>query len=312
MSNLKMALLALAAPVGACVTRGSGPEPSVPAGYNFAYEASQQEDLGLVQAFDDGSHTYLEFREQIPQLDIRTNSSGPALKIHLSERYVTVDGVYPRLLVTADDRTANILNEAAPQPATPIPEPQSSRPVPVAANQIAEPAPSVRTIAEVGVPETLQSMHSHLRVAELNREIAQLEDRVRSLTQQLDEAHRAGAAVNLSARPELAGPRFVVRFEDNSAEARIDEEFLAPLGAAARAANRIYLHGHTDAYTATDSGKELAIRRAVAVRQLLIAQDVSPSRVRLFYRGAGNFVANNSTSEGKAQNRRVEIELRKW
>jgi outer membrane protein OmpA-like peptidoglycan-associated protein len=48
------------------------------------------------------------------------------------------------------------------------------------------------------------------------------------------------------------------------------------------------------------------------VRRLLISLNVEPQRIRLFYRGAGNFVANNSTPEGKALNRRVEIELRKW
>jgi hypothetical protein len=51
---------------------------------------------------------------------------------------------------------------------------------------------------------------------------------------------------------------------------------------------------------------------AAVVRRLLISLNVDPERIRLFYRGAGNFVANNSTPEGKAMNRRVEIELRKW
>jgi outer membrane protein OmpA-like peptidoglycan-associated protein len=63
---------------------------------------------------------------------------------------------------------------------------------------------------------------------------------------------------------------------------------------------------------ASDAGTQLAIRRAVEVRSLLISLNVEPQRMRMFYRGAGNFVANNSTAEGKALNRRVEIELRKW
>ena len=103
-----------------------------------------------------------------------------------------------------------------------------------------------------------------------------------------------------------------MHFDDNSSEANVDDGVLQPLGAGARAANRIYLHGHTDAFVASGAGTDLAIRRAVAVRALLLAQDVSPSRVRMFYRGAGNFIANNSTPEGKALNRRVEIEFRRW
>ena len=94
-------------------------------------------------------------------------------------------------------------------------------------------------------------------------------------------------------------------------EVQVDEAILESLSQAARAANRIYLHGHTDAYVASEAGTELAIQRAVEVRRLLISLKAEPKRIRMFYRGAGDFVANNSTPEGKALNRRVEIELRK-
>jgi outer membrane protein OmpA-like peptidoglycan-associated protein len=164
----------------------------------------------------------------------------------------------------------------------------------------------------VGVPESEQTMNAKLRVGELNREIDDLQNRIEMLTEQLALAQAAGETPNLSVRMEFNRPRFVVRFADNSDEVQIDAPLLAPLGAAARAANRIYLHGHTDAYVASDAGTALAIRRAVSVRRLLVAQDVAPERIRLFYRGAGNFIANNSTREGRAQNRRVEIELRPW
>jgi outer membrane protein OmpA-like peptidoglycan-associated protein len=175
-------------------------------------------------------------------------------------------------------------------------------------------APDGRRIetAPVGVPESLQTMHPSLRVAALKREIATLEERVRVLNVQLEEAHRAGAGANLFLRQVGGAPRVVLTFPDNSFDAEVDEELLDGLGEAARAANRIYLHGHTDAYVASQSGAELAIRRAVEVRKLLLSRNVEPERIRLFYRGAGNFVANNSTPEGKALNRRVEIEMRKW
>ena len=71
-----MTLLALAAPVGACVTRGGEePSPTPPSGYNFAYQASQREAIGLIQAFDDGAHTYLQFRDHSSYLTIRVNAN---------------------------------------------------------------------------------------------------------------------------------------------------------------------------------------------------------------------------------------------
>ena len=169
----------------------------------------------------------------------------------------------------------------------------------------------VRAIA-VGVPESLQTMHANLRVAMLKREISTLEERVRDLSVAIEEAHRTGGGASVLVRSIAGSPRVVLQFADNRFEVQVDEDLLAALGDAARAANRIYLHGHTDAYVASESGTELAIRRAVEVRKLLISLHVAPERIRLFYRGAGNFIANNSTPEGKALNRRVEIELRKW
>ena len=164
----------------------------------------------------------------------------------------------------------------------------------------------------VGVPEALQTMHANVRVAELKHEIVTLEENVRLLSAELEEAHTRGNGASLYIRNVSGSPRVVLKFYDKSHEVQVDDGLLDPLGSAARAAKRIYLHGHTDAYVASVTGTELAIRRAVEVRRLLMSLNVEPQRIRLFYRGAGNFVANNSTLEGKALNRRVEIELRKW
>jgi len=164
----------------------------------------------------------------------------------------------------------------------------------------------------VGVPESIQTMHANLRVAALKQEISMLEENVRRLSAELEAAHQEGFGGSLYLRSMGGLPRVVMKFEDNSVEARVDDRLLGVMGGAARSANRIYLHGHTDAFVASETGTELAIRRAVEVRRLLISLNVDPERIRLFYRGAGNFVANNSTPEGKAKNRRVEIELRKW
>ena len=305
-----MTLLALAAPVGACVTRGGEePAPTPPRGYNFAYLAPQREAVGLIQAFDDGVHTYLEFRDPVSHVSIRAGATGSPLPFEAGERYVTLNGVYDRLVLEENQASATVVNEvAAPLvAAVPYAEPQVEP-----SERVADAAAASSGLAHVGVPESEQTMNAKLRVGELNREIDDLQNRIEMLTEQLALAQAAGETPNLSVRMEFNRPRFVVRFADNSDEVQIDAPLLAPLGAAARAANRIYLHGHTDAYVASDAGTALAIRRAVSVRRLLVAQDVAPERIRLFYRGAGNFIANNSTREGRAQNRRVEIELRPW
>jgi outer membrane protein OmpA-like peptidoglycan-associated protein len=312
MSNLKMALIAIAAPIGACATRLHDAPPLIPSGYNFSYQTSHREEIGLIQAFDDGTHTYLQFQGATRDLLIR-GANDQALSFRRETPYVTLEGVFERLVVLVDANSASIVNQAIDTPTrSPVADqwPIEHR-SPAAAEMVAD-APNPPRLAAVGIPESVQTMQSNLRVAELNREISQLQARIERLSAQLEEVHQAGNAANVYLRALGVAPRLVVQFDDNSAEARVEEDLLAPLGAAGRAANRIYLHAHTDAFVASDTGTDLAIRRAVAVRQLLLAQEVSPERVRLFYRGAGNFIANNATAQGKAMNRRVEIEFRKW
>jgi outer membrane protein OmpA-like peptidoglycan-associated protein len=165
--------------------------------------------------------------------------------------------------------------------------------------------------APVGVPEGLQTMSSNLRVATLKPESQFLEERIRFFCEELEEAHRAGMGATVYRRPVGTIPRIAVTFGEDSAEVHIDTTLLGALGNTVRSANRIYLHSHSDDYVASDAGTQLAIRRAIELRNVLVSLDVEPERIRLFYRGVGSFVGNNSTREGKALNRRVEIELRK-
>lgn len=340
MSNLRPVLLALAAvPLGSCMTTLKHSDPEMPLGHNFAYAVDHRETVNLVQAFDDGSSTYLQFNEPpLAPIDIRQVSDDTTLSYTVDERYVRVEGVYDSLLVTVAGQSTRVINQAvmaapdvsaagtsAAAAVESIDQARSETMNAVIAPQSALPpvlhlssSDSVSLkglrlkVVPVGVPEHLQTMHANLRVAALKREISTLEENVRLLSSQLEGAERAGRNSSLYMHNVGGSPRVVLKFADNSYETQVDEPLLDPLGKAARAANRIYLHGHTDAYVASETGTELAIRRAVEVRRLLISLNVEPERIRLFHRGAGDFVANNSTPEGKALNRRVEIELRKW
>lgn len=73
---------------------------------------------------------------------------------------------------------------------------------------------------------------------------------------------------------------------------------------------RIIVKGHTDSQGDERSNQRLSEERADSVRNLLVAEGVTPSRITAVGLGAGMPVATNSTAEGRQQNRRVEIELR--
>lgn len=72
----------------------------------------------------------------------------------------------------------------------------------------------------------------------------------------------------------------------------------------------IIVKGHTDSQGDERFNQRLSEDRADSVRNLLVAEGVTPSRITAVGLGASIPVATNSTAEGRQQNRRVEIELR--
>lgn len=67
--------------------------------------------------------------------------------------------------------------------------------------------------------------------------------------------------------------------------------------------------GYTDSTGGHDLNMRLSQQRADSVASSLIAQGVDANRIRTSGMGPANPIASNSTAEGKAQNRRVEITL---
>ncbi|WP_242468398.1 OmpA family protein [Burkholderia plantarii] len=53
----------------------------------------------------------------------------------------------------------------------------------------------------------------------------------------------------------------------------------------------------------------LALRRALSARSYLVARGVSPLKIMVNFASAADFVADNSTAEGRRENQRVDIEV---
>ncbi len=75
--------------------------------------------------------------------------------------------------------------------------------------------------------------------------------------------------------------------------------------------SHVIIKGHTDNSEGSESfNQQLSEQRADRVRNFLISERVAPSRITSLGFGESLPVATNVTRDGKAQNRRVEIEIR--
>lgn len=69
----------------------------------------------------------------------------------------------------------------------------------------------------------------------------------------------------------------------------------------------VSIAGHTDSQGNDDRNLELSSTRAQAVQTYLMQKGISASRLRAVGYGETTPVADNATSAGRAQNRRVEL-----
>lgn len=107
---------------------------------------------------------------------------------------------------------------------------------------------------------------------------------------------------------EVGGVQFATGTADVSSAAR---ESLARFAGivASYPGLRFNVEGHTDNTGSPATNSELSLRRAIAVRDYLIGQGVPASSIDVDGFGPSMPIADNSTADGRARNRRVEIVL---
>ena len=95
-----------------------------------------------------------------------------------------------------------------------------------------------------------------------------------------------------------------VRFEPPAALA-------GTLLAAGNKASAVRIAGHTDSAGTPAANERVAMRRAQSARQYLVERGVDRNKISVVARGSDEPVLDNLSADGRAQNRRVEIDFRR-
>ncbi len=73
--------------------------------------------------------------------------------------------------------------------------------------------------------------------------------------------------------------------------------------------NRITVIGHTDSTGSDSTNQKLSEQRANAVRSIMVSKGVPSKHVNVVGAGESSPVADNTTKDGRAKNRRVELQI---
>ncbi|AVQ89152.1 hypothetical protein C7R88_17685 (plasmid) [Plesiomonas shigelloides] len=78
---------------------------------------------------------------------------------------------------------------------------------------------------------------------------------------------------------------------------------------AAKTAHRVRILGRTDGRYPSKQDQWIAERRAINIRNYLVARGVPAERIDVNYAAATDYIADNTTLTGRENNRRVDIEI---
>jgi outer membrane protein OmpA-like peptidoglycan-associated protein len=162
-------------------------------------------------------------------------------------------------------------------------------------------------LVEEGAPVVRESLHPASPVADKDQDgVSDIKDRC--------PATPDGAPVNDKGCPSFVGVMEGIRFDTNSDRLRPETRRIldkVARGIKAYPGQHFVIIGHTDNVGNPAANKKLSLKRARAVAKYLVLRGVPARQLRYGGYGSAKPRATNSTPEGRAKNRRVEIFMSK-
>jgi len=252
----------------------------------FSYRVLSPEATGIDEVFDDGHNTFITFAATAPAGLLLFDDDGQALRFSRFSRYAVVTGLHPGILV----RTSTSYSYAAPLDLARVQSARAGQGAPAALppELAAQRAVILQTQAQlVAIERKLEGRKkiSGPALEAINRELDEIQTVVNGLNARLVRLYFASGRSNLTM----------------SAEAR------AALTRTALQAQSITVRARTDNIGTPEANQRVAWARANAAKQLLQSMGVPAGGITIDRAAQADYIADNTTAQGRARNRRVEL-----
>lgn len=286
--------------LGACSTFSPQSGPSYQVGPDYTATGSTTG----VRAYVYGDRTLLEYAHDPLFISI-TDATGNKVYYEKEGKYYRLDRTVRDFTVRANLFKATVFHLVKPK--APKPAPASTRPAPI-------PAPlSVYTAPDARPPVRVQTQGD----ADLSAALAELQKQLTDVRASIEHGAPDAASIErLNARLDQVQSKLattsstvlMVYFDLYKTGFEPKPEVASLLLSVAKTAETVKVRGRTDSALAGPADARIAKARATSAQNYLVANGVDPSKIQTTWLAAGDFIAPNTT-EGKALNRRVEIEF---
>lgn len=301
--------LALAALVG-CATQ----QPI--SSYRFDYNMTES-TKGVIRAFDDGRKTIIQFVDIQKAKPRFVTDKGDPVDYDVQGQYAVLPMIVPRFTVstTAGTATFNYVGtKKEPSPADAKSSNSADKAVgwtEPANTAAANPAPATAPVPTDTKDEAVELERVKTLLEPAKQELA-------SVNQELQAARAARTAVDHAAIEkrlssveakvaEVMATTVQVQFPSSGKAFEPNAKAAIELLAVASAADKIMVTGHADNTGDASKNDALALARALSTKAYLVKHGIASAKITTASKGDKQPVADNSTPEGRAQNRRVEI-----
>ena len=221
--------------------------------------------------------------------------------IGLSVIFFTMSALITYKAANLQDHTASYFNNQSgiafmPPPAPPVAAPAVATP-PAAPNTLTQSMGD--SAADKAFAEEMQEV-----ITQLETKVATTENKIASIKPS-DQETQPRLLTVFDGKIFRSGQDVIQDVTYSTIEKLVQEISASPN-------SRVFIEGHTDNIPTGKPGSDnmdLSLRRAKAIANILVIHGIPKDRISVTGHGETHPIASNSTEEGRARNRRVEVKI---